>query len=179
MAFRALAVVAALMLSACSAGGLTTSPSPRALAPLRDDIAGMLVVFDLPRGLGAPAKLSSLTFAAPGMGPVKALLVEADADTIAANLPPPAAGHAYYFFGLSPADQGALRAAQAVARAAHARDADVSLAIVPRLCRAADADVSKAQVSVLAALPGPAPLVPLIDRRPLADVTANAPLPAC
>lgn len=179
MALRLLALLGTLLLAACTAGSLTTGPSPRGLAPLRDDIAGMLVVFDLPRGLGAPARLSSLTFAAPGMAPVKALLIEADADTVAASLPPPAAGHAYYFFGFSPADQGALRAAQAVARAAHATDAGVSVTIVPGLCRSADADVSKAQVSVLAARPGPASLVPLIDHRPLADITAGAALPAC
>jgi hypothetical protein len=171
-------ILAALGLAACSTAGLDTGPTHRSVAPLRDDIAGMLFVFDLPRGLGAPSRASVLTFAASGLAPVTALLVEADADAVAASLPPPPAGHAYYFFGLAPADQGTFRAAQAMARA-HATDSGVSLVVTPHLCRSAGTDVGAAQISVFAALPGPAALLPLIDRRPLAEVSAGAPLPAC
>ena len=47
-----LAAWTALVLTACSTVGIGPGPGGNSLDPLRDDIASMIIAFDLPRGLG-------------------------------------------------------------------------------------------------------------------------------
>lgn len=179
MPWRLPALAAALLLSACSSFGPDTPAARRVLDPLRDDLSGVVIAFDLPRGIGAAPGVSALTFTAPGVPPLKTVLIDADGDEIAASLPPPANGHAYYFFGLSAADQSALRAAQSAARAANADPAQIGVTITPKLCRSGDIDPAAITISVLAALPAGGHLAPLVDHRRLTDLVGPDPLPAC
>lgn len=157
------AFAAALLLAGCSSMGIDpSSPSGRTVDPLRDDIASLLIAFDLPRGLG-PAKGSLFTFDVANGGASEHLrlpIVEADAESIEGRLPAPAPGRAYYVFAFSEADRVAIRSAQATALARGVTGNNVTVGVVPHLCTTPGLDPNMATVSVLASLPG--------QRQPLA-----------
>ncbi len=179
MASRILASAGLLLLAACSSFGPSATLTPRALDPLHDDLGGLLVAFDLPRGLGPVETGQSLSFLATGGKPVIVRMTPADADEIAAHFPPPGNGHAYYAFAFAPADGELLRAAESAAAKA-AVPPQVAATIVPKLCTSGGIDTGKAVISVLVALPGGAPLLPMIDHRDLDAVLGQGvTLPAC
>ena len=49
---RLIAIVLTLLLAACSTAGINTNNPSRSLDPVNDDVASLLIAFDLPRGLG-------------------------------------------------------------------------------------------------------------------------------
>ena len=116
---RLIAIALTLCLAACSTVGINTVNNGRALDPVHDDVASLLIAFDLPRGLGPNNATGQLfTFDVAQGGPQEHLrsnLIPADADQVAGNLPPPQDGRAYYLYSIDPQAQPAIRAAQAVA----------------------------------------------------------------
>jgi len=184
---RLAAVCLALLLAGCSTVGvdLDTPAKPRTLDYVNDDIGGLLIAFDVPRGIGPIDNASTLSFdlalAGPSARHVKAVLVPSDADDVEGRLPPPGQGRTYYLFGLALKDQAALREAQSTARAAHAPASAVTLTLAPRLCTSGGVDPKAVTISVLAALPGAATPMPLIDHQLLADLLAKSggALPPC
>jgi hypothetical protein len=173
-------LAAASALTACSSFGPSAPPTLRALDPLKDDVAGLLIAFDLPRGVGPMPGASVLTYTIPSARPIKAALVPADAEDEASQLPPPGNGRAYYFFALPPASQTAIRTAAAGARAANLSSANVAVAVAPGLCESAVLDPTRISISVLVAQPAGPRLAPLIDHRVLADLVGPAAkLPPC
>lgn len=166
--FRWMAAIgAACILAACSTLGMPTAPSG-SLDPLRDDVAGLLIAFDLPRGLG-PAAGSLFTFDVANGGPGEHLRLtplQANIDEVPVNLPPPDIDRAYYLFAFSEADKFAIRSAQASAQARGATASNVTIGVVPKLCTAGVPDANYMTVSVLAVLPGRSPMH-FIDRQAL------------
>ena len=179
--FLFLAAFATLLaLSGCSSFGPGTSPPQRALDALHDDIGGLLIAFDLPRGIGLMPGASSLTYAIPSARPIKAVLIAADADEIASQLPPPGNGRAYYFLALAPADRTSIRTLEAGARSANLAPTSITFTVTPGLCESAIVDPKSVTISILAATPGGQHLVPLVDHHSLAEfIGASAGLPAC
>jgi hypothetical protein len=177
---RAIAVCLALLLAACSTLNLDTANRLRSLDYMRDDIASLLIAFDLPRGIGPVPGASTLSFdvviAGQGERHIDATLTQADADEVAGSLPVPAKGRAYYLFGFTDKDKAAIHDAQAWARSLPGGLSGNSLSIklAPRLCTSGDVDVAAATVSVLVALPGQPGLAPLIDHQRLPDLVAQA-----
>ena len=166
-----LAAWALLVLTACSTVGVGPGPGGNTLDPLRDDIASMLIAFDLPRGLG-PAKGSLFTFDAANGGPAEHLRLtplQADVDTYPANLPPPSVDRAYYLFAFSEIDRQAIRNAQLSAQQRGATAQNVTLGMIPKLCTAGTVDPNLVTVSVFAILPGRAPL-PFLNRQLLSQL---------
>jgi hypothetical protein len=159
-------IAVAFVLAACSTVGIPTGPSNAALDPLRDDVASLLVAFDLPRGLG-PAKGSLFTFDVANGGPAEHLRLtplQADVDEVPANLPPPGVDRAYYLFAFTETDKFAIRQAQAAALSRGVTAKNVTLGMVPKLCTSGTADPNAVTVSVLAVLPGRAPM-PFLNRQ--------------
>jgi hypothetical protein len=155
----AASVLVGLLLVACSTVGIPTGPSTTVLDPLRDDVASLLIAFDLPRGIG-PAKGSLFTFDVANGGPSEHLRLtppQADIDEVPANLPPPGVDRAYYLFALTETDKFAIRQAQAAALSRGVTAKNVTLGMVPKLCTAGTVDPNLVTVSVLAVLPGKAP----------------------
>jgi hypothetical protein len=155
-----LAAFAGLVLAACSTVGVGPGPGGNTLDPLRDDIASMIVAFDLPRGLG-PAKGSLFTYDVANGGPAEHLRLtpqQADIDEVPANLPPPGVDRAYYLFAFTETDKLAIRNAQLTAQARGATARNVTLGMVPKLCTAGTVEPSLVTVSVFAILPGRASL---------------------
>jgi hypothetical protein len=185
------AVVATLALAACSSLSLPTAAKLRALDYLNDDVASLLLAFDVPETLEPIPDASTVRFdivsAGNGEKHVNAVLARSDAGEIAGTLPPPADGRTYYLFGFSPADQQAIRDAQAWARALPKTAAGsnaLSIGIGPRFCRTEAIDADNVRLSVLVALPGATALEPLVSNETLANVIAaggggSAELPAC
>lgn len=178
------ALIAVLGLAACSTVGINTGPSGRALNPLADDVASLVVAFDLPRGLG-PANGSLFTFDVGNGGPnehLRLVLTPADVDEVPAALPPPGQGRSYYLFGFSDADKAAIRAAQAAANARGVSGTGVRLGIVPKLCTSGVVDPNLVTVTVLAALPGPNTVSRFVDHQLLAlllQQPGSTQMPAC
>ena len=135
---RLIAIALTLCLAACSTVGINTVNNGRALDPVNDDVASLLIAFDLPRGLGPNNAAGQLfTFDVAQGGPQEHLrsnLVPADADQVAGNLPPPADGRAYYLFTIDTQAQPAIRAAQAAAQARGITAASIQIGVVPQLC---------------------------------------------
>ncbi|HWA19313.1 MAG TPA: hypothetical protein VG757_09975 [Devosia sp.] len=182
--YRLLAGLALLGLAACSSLNLQTASRLRALDYINDDIASLVLAFDLPRGLQPEEGGSVLSFdvatATGGEKHLNAVLVRADADEIAGTLPPPATNRVYFLFGFSDKDKTALREMQSWARALPADSSGaVKVALAPRFCSIAPVDLAKANVSVLIALPGESSLAPLIDNQKLADALAGSELGSC
>jgi hypothetical protein len=178
----------AALLAACSTLNMTTANSLRSLDYMRDDIASLLIAFDVPRGIGPVRGASTLSFdvvvAGQGERHIKAVLEQADADEVEGSLPPPGTGRAYYLFGFADKDKAAIREAQAWARTLPGglTGNSVGIALSPRLCTSGGVDPSSARVSVLIALPGQGGLAPLIDRARLSDLLAQSgggALPPC
>jgi hypothetical protein len=165
------ALVAALVLAACSTAGPGPGPASGNLDPLRDDVGQLLIAFDLPRGLG-PAKGSLFTFDVANGGPAEHLRLtplQADVDGIPADLPPPGVDRAYYLFAFSETDKLAIRNAQLTAQARGATSQNVTIGMVPKLCTAGQVDPNLVTVSVYAVLPGRSPL-PFLNRIVLAQL---------
>lgn len=180
------AVALALALAACSSIPIGTSSKLRGLDYLNDDIASLLLAFDLPPALEPAPEGSTLSFdivtPASGEKHIRATLVAADAEDLAGTLPPPSGDRNYYLFGFSDADKAAIRAAQAWARTLPQGNNALSVSLSPRLCRTEPIDPAKITVSALIALPGATGLSPLLSNTPLSAILAAAPIkdiPAC
>ena len=183
---RIAAILAAFALTACSSIPIGTASRPRGLDYLSDDIASLLLAFDLPLSLepvpGASTLGFDITTPASGERHIKATLVEADAGDLAGTLPPPADNRNYYLFGFSDADKQAIREAQAWAKTLPQGNNALSISLSPKLCRTEAIDPAKMTVSALIALPGVTGLAPLVSKAPLSAVLAQAPikdLPNC
>lgn len=184
-AMGALAGLAAL--AACTSLSLDTAAPIRALDYLDDDLAEIVLAFDLPETIEPAPEGSVLRFdvstPANGERHVKAALLRAEAGEVAGSLPPPAAERTYYLFGFSEADKAGLREAQAWARTLPQTSGNsLSVNLLPRFCRTAAVDPAQVRVSVLVALPGATSLAPLVNGESLAALLAqagNADLPAC
>lgn len=175
---RILAFLGLALLAACSTVG---PPAERPIDPLLDDVASLVIVFDLPRGL-APTPNSTFTFslAQGGIEPLQVTPVPAEIDALPVGVPPPGADRAYYFFVFTPDDIQKLRDAQISAQLANAQSDDVSIRFIPKLCYSGVAD-GRATVSVLAVLPGRNPQA-LIRNARLADLlqqSGSMTIPTC
>ncbi|WP_421761208.1 lipoprotein [Devosia sp.] len=181
-----IALLAVLTLAACSSIPIGTVARLRALDYLNDDLASLLVAFDVPLSLEPIPNASALNFdiATPSSGErhIRAMLAETDPGDLAGTLQPPADGRNYYLFGFSPADKAAIREAQAWAKTLPPGANTVTLSLSPDFCRTAQIDPAKVTVSVLVALPGTPNLAPLISNQPLKTLLATAPakdIPSC
>jgi hypothetical protein len=189
-ALRAVAaIVAAALLAGCSSLSMPTAAKLKALDYLNDDIASLVVAFDVPLTLEPVPNASGFSFditiAGKGERKIAAVLTQADAGDVAGTLPPPGNDRTYYLFGFSSADKAKLREAQAWAReialTGVAPNTPV-IGITPRFCRTDRVDAAATRVSVLIALPGSAPLEPLVRDQSLAALlasTGGGELPAC
>jgi len=184
--WRPIAVFGIFALAACTSLSLDTAAKLRALDYLNDDIASLVLAFDVPETIEPVADGSTLSFdiATPGKGErhIKAVLTHTDAGEVAGSLPPPAGERTYYLFGFSDADKTALREAQAWARTLPAGNNSLAISLAPRFCRTAAVDPGQVRVSVLVALPGATSLAPLINGETLANLLAQSPekdLPEC
>lgn len=173
-------------LAACSSLPMAPAERARAIDPLHDDLAHMLVAFDLPERLEPAPGGSTLTLAinsaSNGERRVVATLAQADDVEMAASLPPPAAGRDYYLFALAPEDREAVIAAQRWAATLPAGTGRVVFAVNPGLCRTDTVDLNSTTVSALVATPTATRLAPLFSNTPLSAVLATAPIkdiPAC
>lgn len=182
-------LIATLVVAACSSISMQTAAKLKALDYLNDDIAGLLLAFDVPETLEPVPDASGFSFAVsvPGKGErkVTAVLEPADASEAAGTLPPPEDGRTYYLFGFSEADKAKLREAQAwargIAETGVAPNTPV-ISISPRFCRSDEIDAASTKISVLVALPGNGALEPLVQRQNLAALlasTGGGELPAC
>ncbi|MDC9823156.1 hypothetical protein PRN20_05375 [Devosia sp. ZB163] len=177
----AILVVTALV--GCSSIPIGTAGKLRTLDYLNDDVASLLLAFDLPPELEPAQGASTLSFdittPASGAKHIEAKLVAADADELAGTLPPPSGERNYYLFGFSDADKQAIREAQAWARGLPPGNNAFSISLSPRLCRTAEINPAKTTVSALVALPGATGLSPLLSNQPLNAVLQGAEIPAC
>ena len=111
-----LAIALSLLLAACSGTGPDFSSHGPSFDPSKDDVADLLIVFDLPRGLGTNNTAGQLfTFDAAQGGPnehLRLTLMPADGDQVMSSLPPPADGRSYYLFQLAPQAKSQILAAQ-------------------------------------------------------------------
>ena len=180
-------VVALLLaVAACSSIPIGMGERQHGLDGLNDDLAGALLALDLPQVLepvaGGTVLNLDITSASGGERHIKAVLGTADPGDLAGLLPPPADGRSYYLFGLAPADQQAVREAQAWARSLPPEAATLTLGLSPSLCRTDAIDMQKTMVSALVALPGSGRVAPLLGPVSLTTVLATAPIkdvPAC
>lgn len=185
--FSRIGMLSLPLLAGCTSLSLDTAARLRALDYLNDDIASLVLAFDLPLAIEPVPDGSVLSFdvTTPGNGErhIKAVLARAEAGEIAGSLPPPAAERTYYLFEFSDADKAALREAQAWARTLPPTGGNtLAINLAPRFCRIEAVDPGQARVSVLIALPGATSLAPLINGESLANILAqsgNAELPAC
>lgn len=186
----AVAVLAALDLSACTTLTGGGAQALRKLDFFADDIAALVFAVDVPVTLVPLAEASTITFAAvtpnDGERRIAASLVHADADTVAGLLPPPGRERAYYLFEFPPPAREALREAQQWARGLEpgfdAAGGTLTVTIEPAFCRVGDFDAAASLVSVLIVTAGSATLEPLLDRIPLAQLLPLAEvanLPRC
>lgn len=180
------AALALLLLAACTSLSLDTAARLRALDYLNDDIASLVLAFDVPEAIEPVADGSTLSFdiTTPGNGErhIRAVLARAEAGEIAGSLPPPAGDRTYYLFGFSDADKAQLREAQAWARTLPTGNNSLAIGLAPRFCRTAAVDPANVRISVLIALPGTTSLAPLINGESLANLLAQSPdktLPEC
>ena len=171
---RLIALALTLALAACSSVGVNTANTTRSLDPLHDDVASLLIAFDLPRGLGPNNAAGQLfTFDVAQGGPQEHLrlsLVQADADEVAGNLPPPAEGRAYYLYSISENDKLTVRAAQQSALQRNVAASAIQIGVVPHLCGTQGIDQSTLTVSIYGAIPGQTRLMPFMNQMPLTAV---------
>jgi len=175
---KAVLACGALVLCGCSSLPVATVSRDRAVDFLNDDLANLLVAFDLPDELEPVASGSALVIDVGGRT-VRATLTETDPGDLAGSLPPPAEDRTYYLFGFSDKDKAAIRAAQADGQR---QPGTYSVTFSPGLCRTEKLEAAAVRVSVLAALPGAGALKPLIANQPLSAVLAaeaGREVPAC
>jgi hypothetical protein len=185
--------VLAGLVAGCSSLGLPSAaraPSQQeGLDYLNDDLGALVLAFDVPETLEPVDDVSQLTFvvaiAGQGERRVVAKLTPADASEIADTLPPPGDGRTYYLLGFADADKAKLREAQSwarsIAQTGVAPETPV-MSIAPGFCSAVPVDPKATRISVLLALPGHAPLPPLLRNQTLATLLAPSgasTLPAC
>lgn len=173
-----------LAIAACSSLVPQTAQRLRTIDYRNDDLAGMLVAFDMPAGLQPVPSTSVLTFTFTGKGgevrTINAPLGFADPGELAASLPPTATDRAYYFLGFSEDDQKALREAQAWVREQSGSATGTSpIAVRPEFCTNAQVDVARAQFSVLVALPGAGALEPLARNARVMDSLVGRAIADC
>jgi hypothetical protein len=168
------AIALTLLLAACSTVGLNVGNTNRSLDPLHDDVASLLIAFDLPRGLGPNDKAGQLfTFDVAQGGPqehLRSTLVPADVDQAAGALPPPAEGRQYYLYTINENDKPAIRAAQQGAAARNLSASSIQIGVVPHLCGAGEVDKNALTVSIYAVIPGQTRMMPFMNQVPLATV---------
>lgn len=171
--------------TACSSIPMGMGARPQAVSGLNDDMAGALLALDLPQVLEPVAGGTVLNLditSASGERHIRAVLGTADPGDLAGLLPPPAEGRSYYLFGLAPADQQAVREAEAWARTLPPEAAQMTVSLSPGLCRTDAIDLQKTMVAALVALPGSGRVAPLLGPVSLATMLATAPIkdvPAC
>lgn len=176
----AAAVIGLAALAACSSIPIGTASKLRGLDYLNDDVASLLLAFDLPPSLepiqGASTISFDITTPASGERRITATLVAADAGDLAGTLPPPSGERNYYLFGFSDPDKQAIREAQAWARTLPTGHNALSISLSPKLCRTEPIEPGKTMVSALIALPGTPGLAPLLSNQPISSVLASAPI---
>jgi hypothetical protein len=177
-------LIVALLVAGCSSLNLDTVNRLRTLDYLHDDIASLVLAFDLPRGVEPRADGSVLTFdvttASAGERHLKAVLQRADVDEVAGMLPAPARERVYFLFGFSDKDKAALRSSQEWARALPSGSGgSIKVSLSPAFCAIAPVDPLTTNISVLIALPGETSLAPLISNQKLGEALKGAPLEAC
>lgn len=175
-----LALGVALVLASCASfGGRPDGERP--LNPILDDVASIVITFDLPRGLG-PGQGSLFTFdVVKGKMQVhlKVALVRADVDSLPAGLPPPGNDRAYYLFTFSEADQQSIRDTQINAQLNNATERHFKMGFYPRFCAAGPIDSKRMTVSVYGVLAGRAPGT-FANQVKLSDlVDAGTTIPQC
>lgn len=176
----AAAVIGLAALAACSSIPIGTASKLRGLDYLNDDVASLLLAFDLPPSLepiqGASTISFDITTPASGERRITATLVAADAGDLAGTLPPPSGERNYYLFGFSDPDKQAIREAQAWARTLPTGNNALSISLSPKLCRTEPIEPGKTMVSALIALPGTPGLAPLLSSQSISSVLASAPI---
>lgn len=174
-------------LAACTTMALAPgTPPSQGFDFFGDDLAGAVIAVDLPPGaLLVPAK-SVLHYDAAASGVarrVAASVVPADGDTVDESLPPPAKGHTYYLVSVAPADQPALRAAEAWANGLHeqGQTPDLKVAFDPTFCANGPIDAARTPFGLRIALPGYPRFAPLAPDQPLLSTlpAGQTALPAC
>jgi len=182
----AVAVVAPL--AGCDSLGLGASapatPPSRALDYRQDELAAVVFALDLPADLHPVQRASTarfdITAAGKGERHLKATLVLADGDSIDGELPPPAAGRTYYLLGFADRDKQAIAAAQKWLAALPPGSAPViAFDVTPKFCETAAIDPSVTRFSLLPALPGAGPLLPLVNAQPVTAVIGGGQVPPC
>jgi hypothetical protein len=181
-------LAAALLLSGCDTfglgGGGTPVPAARALDYRADDLASLVVALDLPAELqpvpGRTTARFDVTTETKGERHVKASLVRADGDLIDAGLPPPGSGRTYYLLGFSARDAKAVADAQKwLAGLPVGAPPVIAFNVSPSLCETAAIDPAATTFSILPALPGAGPLVPLVSDKPLTMLLNGGQVPPC
>jgi hypothetical protein len=181
-------LTAALLLSGCDTfglgGGGTPVPAARALDYRADDLASLVVALDLPAELqpvaGRTTARFDVTTETRGERHVKASLVRADGDLVDAALPPPGSGRTYYLLGFSARDAKAVADAQKwLAGLPVGAPPVIAFNVTPSLCETAAIDPAATTFSILPALPGAGPLVPLISGKPLTMLLNGGQVPPC
>ena len=181
-----LAILALAVLAACSTLGVPERSAVRSLDYANDDIASLLIAFDLPETIEpmaeGPALRIDVDAAESGRRTLRAVLVRSDAGELAGTLPPPGDGRNYYLFGFSDADGTAIRETQAWAKSLPpGQGGGLAITLEPRFCASEAVDANRIRFSVQLALPGSASLAPLIRDQSLAAAleAAGATLPIC
>lgn len=178
----ALALVAVAAVAACASLVPDTAARLRNLDPRYDDLASLVVLFDLPQVVAPIPTRSVLRVSlrsVDGSRDVNAQLLRADMDMIG-GMPPPGPGRGYFVFAFSERDKMNLRNAQAALLADPSGTASVT--IEPVLCRLVEEiNPEELTFSVSVALPGGPGLEPLIVNETLGNALrrTNGTLPSC
>lgn len=176
------ALALALLLTACSSIPIGGTSKLRGLDIASDDVASLLLAFDLPLSLQPSAGTSTLGIdirSPAGERLIKAVLVRTDPGELAGTLPPPGENRIYHLFALAETDRQAIRDAQAWVRTMAPGSARLSVIVSPALCRTEAIDPGRIRISALAALPGATGLAPLLDNVPLARAMAGRDVQQC
>lgn len=177
--FRALiGVLFLLPLTGCSSLSLGTALQLQAIDYLNDDIASLVFALDLPQTVKPVPDASyfrfDMTTAGFGERRIKAILQQADTDEISGELPTIGNGRNFYLFKFSEEDRAKLREAQAFARDLTSKHDNVggelSIGIVPTLCKTAELKLESTRFSVQITLPGKTKLQPLINNQKLSEL---------
>lgn len=179
---RLLLLLLVVALAGCTSLNVGTANRLRALDYLNDDIAALLIAFDVPYGLEPVVGKSVLAFDIGTTGErrqLNAVLELADAQEAAGALPPPSSQRLYFLFGFSDADKARLRDLRSWARTLPAGTVTVNTGLSPAFCSRTVIDPATVTLSVLVALPGNTSLLPLVDRQKLSDAMKGGTLPVC